>query len=313
MNIIQKWNEIVNWQKSNLEIEEEQIIEDLNEPITQENINLIEEITGEKLPESFVKLYLKGNGQPDSFPLFFGLKFIESQDIVESLKYAKSLIKPEKQTVDNPEKSQELLEKIVQFYTSFIPQGEFFGLKKNSWYKLEFSFGLDSFGGPYLYKSENTISREREIFKISNYEPIKEIVRELYELEYESYNWDEIEVVAYADGQFETERINYNFDDEISFTSTPEHTIKKKYLNHKWIPVFSDYGGNFIGIDLDPDKKGKKGQIINFGRDEEKMFVIADDLEHFFDLIIYEFNKNEGQSLKSKNHFIDILRGLKKY
>lgn len=34
-------------------------------------------------------------------------------------------------------------------------------------------------------------------------------------------------------------------------------------MNHNWIPISKDYGGNNIGIDVDPDEKGKVGQDIN--------------------------------------------------
>lgn len=308
MDIIRKWNQIINWQEENLKLKDK----NLYRPILKEDIAVIERLLGETLPEVFNVFYLHGNGQVDhENPIFFGEKFMSSQEIITHLDYAKSLIKPEIQLVPEPEKAQKILQKIIEFYTSNAPKHRLFGLQK-SWYKIEFSFGLDSFGGPYLYQGENTISREREILKISNYEPVKNIVRELYELEYESYKWDEIEVVVYADGQFEAKRINYNFDDEISFTSTPENAIKKKYLNHKWVPIFSDYGGNFIGIDLDPDVNGKKGQIINFGRDEEDMIVMAENLENFFDLILLEISKNNGESLRTEYHFHDVIKKVQR-
>ncbi|NPC91257.1 hypothetical protein HOO54_03060 [Bacillus sp. WMMC1349] len=48
-----------------------------------------------------------------------------------------------------------------------------------------------------------------------------------------------------------------------------------------WIPISSDGSGNHIGIDLDPDKEGKVGQVINFGADEEVKYVIAYQLKDF--------------------------------
>jgi len=86
----------------------------------------------------------------------------------------------------------------------------------------------------------------------------------------------------------------------------------KKYFNYKWLPVFSDYGGNYIGIDLDPDTNGKKGQIINFGRDEEIMIVLADSLEEFFDFILTEISKPDNKLLKLEHHLHDTLKELKK-
>ncbi|TKH08610.1 SMI1/KNR4 family protein, partial [Bacillus wiedmannii] len=63
----------------------------------------------------------------------------------------------------------------------------------------------------------------------------------------------------------------FNFD---AF-SIPTEYIKERYVNHNWIPISKDYGGNNLGIDVDPDEKGKVGQVINFGRDEEVKYVIA--------------------------------------
>ncbi|WP_315822649.1 SMI1/KNR4 family protein [Paraflavitalea speifideaquila] len=57
------------------------------------------------------------------------------------------------------------------------------------------------------------------------------------------------------------------------------HKIGRLYTH--WIPIFCDHSGNFAGIDLDPDTKGIKGQVINFGRDESLKFQIAPNLTAF--------------------------------
>lgn len=67
------------------------------------------------------------------------------------------------------------------------------------------------------------------------------------------------------------------------FTSVPEGCIKRRYADTKWLPLFTDNGGNFIGVDLDPDVKGTPGQIINFGRDEHDKAVLAESLGMFFE------------------------------
>jgi cell wall assembly regulator SMI1 len=201
----------------------------------------------------------------------------------------------------------------VTFYIEKAPKHKMFGLKK-SWFKIEFTCGIDSYGGPYLYRSENSTSKDREVIEINleDYENVAETIKELHELEKETYNWDELEFVVFADGKFEYERTHFDIDNQISFTSSPENTIKKKYFHLKWIPVFSDYGGNYIGIDLDPDTKGKKGQVIIFGRDEENMIVLADNLDLFFDNLLTEMAKSENGLLNSVNHIHNILRELKK-
>lgn len=76
-------------------------------------------------------------------------------------------------------------------------------------------------------------------------------------------------------------------DDELnqpkSFTSTPAGRIKRRYADTKWIPICTDDGGNYIGIDLDPDVCGRAGQVINFGRDEHDKAVLESNLNAFLE------------------------------
>jgi len=94
--------------------------------------------------------------------------------------------------------------------------------------------------------------------------PIHDILEEMD-------GWDEI--------------INEGLDDNDECTSMPKNTINCVYADSKWVPLFSDGSGNFIGLDFNPDSKGKKGQIINFGRDEEAKRVLSKTLASFFTLI----------------------------
>jgi cell wall assembly regulator SMI1 len=55
----------------------------------------------------------------------------------------------------------------------------------------------------------------------------------------------------------------------------PEGFIRKVYGSPRWLPLHDDYGGNYLGVDLDPGPKGFVGQVINFGRDEHGMWVLA--------------------------------------
>lgn len=82
---------------------------------------------------------------------------------------------------------------------------------------------------------------------------------------------------------YDEDYINNRETYDMRAESSPEKCIKKQYINPGWIPLCGDDCGNHIGIDLDPDVNGKTGQIINFGRDEDRKFVIADDLNSFFE------------------------------
>ncbi len=312
MSIVNKWNKIIEWQSANTEV----ALGDLAEPITEGQLATIEKLLGEPLPIEFKTLYLFSNGQTDNGDgLLFGDGFVGSDEIIDYLEMhlalSKKQNKPQKRIVENPEKSQELIKKIVDFYLSHAPKNKFFGLQK-SWYKIEFSCSIGSYEGPYYYKSEDATIHDRKYFEIEDYSPIEGVIYELYELEKKAYNWDALKIEVLVNGTFTVERKDDNFDEEIRRTSTPDNFIRKRPYHAKWVPVFSDYGGNYIGIDLDPDVQGVKGQIINFGRDEEDMFVFADGLEGFFDFILNEIDTNHGAAFNQHLHLHEILKGMKK-
>lgn len=75
-------------------------------------------------------------------------------------------------------------------------------------------------------------------------------------------------------------------NDAIYYSSVPAGAVKCRYTNPKWIPLAHDYASNYIGVDLDPDKQGVIGQVINFGRDENDKKVFANSLKEFFELLI---------------------------
>lgn len=81
-----------------------------------------------------------------------------------------------------------------------------------------------------------------------------------------------------------------DLNDAGSFSSKPEGCIKCRYADPKWIPICADGGGNFLGVDLDPDVNGKSGQVINFGRDEHEKAVLAEDLDSFFERLVRIIN-----------------------
>ncbi|MDA1478252.1 SMI1/KNR4 family protein [Bacillus changyiensis] len=114
-----------------------------------------------------------------------------------------------------------------------------------------------------------------------------------------------------------------DWQDEVDAYSVPPVWIKEKYANPNWIPISSDGGGNHIGIDLDPDKEGKVGQVINFGADEEVKYVIAYHLKDFLihmtntlkegpytideyeeDFISWSYGEEE------ELHFLDAIRSM---
>ncbi|CDL84035.1 SMI1/KNR4 family protein [Xenorhabdus szentirmaii] len=102
--------------------------------------------------------------------------------------------------------------------------------------------------------------------------------------------------------------------------STPPDFVKKVYANKLWIPFAHDSSGNHLGIDLDPGHKGTWGQVISFGRDEERKIVIAPDIMSFVNWMLNELKSgnfniqvedDDGRSFNTlrpeKYHFLDSL------
>jgi cell wall assembly regulator SMI1 len=81
--------------------------------------------------------------------------------------------------------------------------------------------------------------------------------------------------------------------------SVPKKAIRKVYANRKWIPFAHDQNGNYIGIDLDPDENGTVGQIINYGSDENRKYVITKSLKEFLVLIL-KILENTKPSIKTR-------------
>ncbi len=105
--------------------------------------------------------------------------------------------------------------------------------------------------------------------------------------------------------------------------SVPADWIKEQYINRYWLPISKDWGGNHLGIDLDPADKGLKGQVINFGRDEEVKYVIALRVSQLLQFIRdtvkegnYSVHREEDDYISwsfgkdGAVHFLDVIRRM---
>lgn len=100
--------------------------------------------------------------------------------------------------------------------------------------------------------------------------------------------------------------------------------VREMYANKKWIPFAYDWGGNFLGLDYDPDESGTCGQVINFGRDEDVKYVLAASFTEFIDWYVKQLESgnfrieprenNERRSFNTKfpqtSHFLDSVKIL---
>ncbi|MBK6691448.1 MAG: SMI1/KNR4 family protein [Myxococcales bacterium] len=65
--------------------------------------------------------------------------------------------------------------------------------------------------------------------------------------------------------------------------------VKELYTSPGWIPLWADpTRPDYIGLDLDPEAQGTSGQIINFGRNEDRHFVAAPDFGALFEILVDE-------------------------
>lgn len=104
--------------------------------------------------------------------------------------------------------------------------------------------------------------------------------------------------------------------------SLPADFIREDYYNPGWFPFAADHGGNYLGIDFNPGTKGTPGQIINFGRDEETMFVLAASFKEWLDFVLAQIKNGNCRwkekdseasfylSWKEDRHFFDDLADL---
>ncbi|MCW7490985.1 SMI1/KNR4 family protein [Leptospira meyeri] len=320
MNIVNEFEKLVDWQNKH----SDEKLNTLNKVTIKENFNEIEKIIEEKLPEDFIQLYSYYDGEQDEKlkNIFFGHKFLSTSEILLYFEFPKSLIKPKTRSIKNPVESDRIINEIKEVLITHANKIEIKNLsimeklknimlkkfyknmeKKTQWNRIEISLTQGSFKGPELF-FENGDSQFISDDTHALSEQLFELGKKLYLEEKETYNWDEILLVFHNSNKIEINRSDYDWDNETPFESIPKEKIKKRYFNIKWVPIFFDHGGNYIGIDLDPDKKGTKGQIIIYGRDEDKTFVLADSLNEFFEKI-----NSATDSFKNKEVSFPLLNG----
>jgi len=306
MSIIHKFQKIIDW---HIEVSEEEV-RSLRPQNQSQNIKRIENLLGEKIPPELLEIYNKYDGENDmGLGSFLGHSFMNLDEIIQQIQFSKTFIKPKNPIVEDSVVSNQILQSIIDLYISEIPQRKTFGIFKKSWHKLVFECSPNSGSGPYFYPTQETTSKKRLNLKIpfEKQKEIWELVGKLHEIELDSYNWDNLEISVYGNGQQNIKRTFYDFDNELSLSSFPIDAIKTKYFHIKWLPIIHDGGGNYIGIDFDPAPMGKKEQVIVFGRDEEEMFVLSESWCGFLNLVLAKINDG-GEPFKAQKHLHDIFR-----
>ncbi len=299
-SVVTKFQTIIEWYSKNNP-------EETRTPITSGDKNKIEQLqqlVDKNLPEEFVALYSSFNGEEGpGMGIFLAHSFLSLDEIMHTIELSKTFVKPANRVIDNAAASERLVKAIIDEFKKSLPD--------ETWYKFEFMCAPNTLGFPYYYPDQNTTDRQKKMFSPDEtaQDNIIRLTKELHELEKAGYNWDELHVIAFSDGDHHVSRKDFDFIAGIPFTSFPEGAIKKKYFNPNWIPIIFDNLGNYIGIDLDPDVNGKVGQVINFGRDEEDMFVIADSFEKFLDFNQALIEKDNDLFLGGR-HIHDVYKEI---
>lgn len=279
--------------------------------LTTALIPQLEALIEDRLPAEIADLYETYNGEEgDGLGILVGHQFLSLFEVLNALQFSKGLVKPKKRYIPDLERSQRILTRLADLFRSSIPSRKRFGLFRKKWTRASFDCGPGNYSGLKVSYPDGKV--ENAILKEVDADQAFELIREIHELEKTSYNWDDLRFTLLSEGGFEVERRDYLWEEELNLRSCPPDTIRLKYFHLKWIPLFSDYGGNYIGVDLDPAPAGKRGQVIVFGRDEEDMFVVADSLNAFFDLLIEQTQLKET-ILKENLHLHDLLRKLVAY
>lgn len=303
-DIKELWKFYIKW----LKVKIPTINANLNPPISSVEKRNLEEVLGSSIPESLLEILNINNGQKEYPGVFLGANLMTSKEIADEIKRVKGLRKYQN-TIPGQilDKTNSSIKSVIDLCLSLTENPK----------TIKFEINKSGYSFPIWIDDTDKIVMVFES-KTEAHQKFKDLISNIYKNEKPYHNWDKMEVV-WLEGQMVIERSFYTTS--TNFTSYPEKAIKTDFVNSSWIPFLHDGGGNFIGIDNDPDINGAKGQIINWGRDEHDRFVIAKDLKEFLSFIKDQIQKGivektiveeeEGRfsfGLEKQSHFWDDLK-----
>ncbi len=83
------------------------------------------------------------------------------------------------------------------------------------------------------------------------------------------------------------------------YYSRPDRAIKGAFFNTNWIPFSADRENpTYLAMDLEPDAKGVKNQVIMFGPDASpNVFQVSENLEKFLITLHQQYSKGKGHPI----------------
>ena len=112
------------------------------------------------------------------------------------------------------------------------------------------------------------------------------------------YAWNTWQDVILSSPEMNTEFDSFSF---------PPKAIRNLYSSPGWLGFLEDKGGNYVGLDSNPGPAGTTGQVITFGRDEEKKYVLANSLEDFLREYARRLNSGRVSVVKLKGYSQETL------
>jgi cell wall assembly regulator SMI1 len=105
-----------------------------------------------------------------------------------------------------------------------------------------------------------------------------------------------------------------------AMSSEPKGYVRPLYSNPKWVPFTTDQTGTHLGLDFDPAAKGVVGQVIAFGRNQDRKKVMARSFRDFVHLFVgqlesidWTIDPDGGWEIRHKRygrrHYHDWLPG----
>ncbi|MBK6869818.1 MAG: SMI1/KNR4 family protein [Kineosporiaceae bacterium] len=68
---------------------------------------------------------------------------------------------------------------------------------------------------------------------------------------------------------------------EAGMSSVPDDAVNTEFIDVGRLPLITDGGGNYVGLDFLPGPAGVEGQVLAWGRDDHAWTVLADSLDGF--------------------------------
>lgn len=80
--------------------------------------------------------------------------------------------------------------------------------------------------------------------------------------------------------QESTEESHFDYR-EAGVVSLPPDAVNTEFVDVGRLPLITDGGGNYIGLDYFPEPRGVPGQVLAWGRDDQAWIVLAESLDAF--------------------------------